>query len=45
MHILLEYSKQRTIKTMKTGEPPHSKQKSMTLLIHKVVNLLISQEN
>ena len=44
MYNLSGYSKQRTIKTMKTGELAHSKQQSMTLLSHKAVNLLLSQE-
>ena len=44
MYNLLGYSKQRTIKTMKTQEPPHIKKQSMTLLSHKAVNQFISQE-
>ena len=44
MYILLEYSKQKTIKTMKTGEPLHIKKHSVSLLNHKDVNLSISQE-
>ena len=44
MYILLKYSKQRTIKTMKTGEPPHIKKQSISLLSHKAVNLSVSQE-
>ena len=44
MYNLLEYSKQRTIKTMKTGEPPHIKKLSISLLSHKAVNPLINRE-
>ena len=42
MYILLKYSKHRTIKTMKTGEPPHIKKQSMTFLSHKAVNQFIA---
>ena len=44
MYILLKYSKQRTIKTMKIGEPPHIKKQSMALLSHKAINWFISKE-
>ena len=44
MYNLSGYSKQRTIKTMKTEEPPHIKKQSMTLLSHNTVNRFISQE-
>ena len=41
MYILLIYSKQRTIKTMKTGEPPPIMKQSISLRSHRAIKPVI----